>query len=137
MKGSIFKIFILLSVVSCKPAATTATPFTFNKPGGSPGVPSNATVEVSWTANHEKAVNMAGGGYRVYYGRTSGFDISTASFVDVPYVSGATAPVVKNFSNLLNGTTYFKVVAYSSFNAPGSTSGSVSLPSNAFSVSLP
>jgi hypothetical protein len=104
---------------------------TYNYVGAAP------TVEVSWTANREKSVNMAGGGYRVYYSRSSGFDITTASFVDVPYVAGPTAPVVKNFTNLLYGTTYFKVDAYSSFNAPGSVTGSASLPSNEFSVSLP
>lgn len=104
---------------------------TYNYLGASP------SVDVTWTANREKAVNMAGGGYKVYYSRTSGFDISSATFVDVPYVSGATAPTTRTFTNLLYGTTYFKVVAYSALNAPGSTSGSQSQPSTQFSVSLP
>lgn len=94
-------------------------------------------VQVSWTANREKAVNKQGGGYRVYYSRTNGFDASTASYYDVPYVSGPTAPVSRVFSNLLIGTTYFKVSAYSNLNAPGSTSGSMSEASTEFSITLP
>lgn len=95
------------------------------------------SVQISWTANREKAVNKSGGGYRIYYSRTSGIDPATASYYDVPYVSGATAPVTKTLSNLLIGTTYFKVSAYSSLNAPGSTSGSMSEASTEFSITLP
>jgi hypothetical protein len=95
------------------------------------------SVQVSWTANREKAVNKTGGGYRVFYSRTSGFDTSTASYYDVPYVSGPTAPVSRVFTNLLVGSTYFKVSAYSNLNAPGSTSGSISEASTEFSISLP
>lgn len=95
------------------------------------------SVEVSWTANREKAVNKTGGGYRVFYSRTSGFDTSSASYYDVPYVSGPTAPVSRVFTNLLIGSTYFKVSAYSNLNAPGSTSGSISEASTEFSISLP
>ena len=104
---------------------------TYNYLGASPH------VDVTWTANREKAVNSAGGGYKVYYSRVSGFDIGTASVVNVPYVSGPAAPVTATLTNLLYGTTYFKVVAYSALNAPGTTSGSQSQPSTQFSVSLP
>lgn len=95
------------------------------------------SVQVSWTANREKAVNKSGGGYRVYYSRTNGFDPATASYYDVPYVTGPTTPVARIFSNLLIGTTYFKVSAYSNLNAPGSTSGSMSEASTQFSITLP
>ncbi|QDK41513.1 hypothetical protein DOM21_08625 [Bacteriovorax stolpii] len=95
------------------------------------------SVEISWSANHEKAVNQAGGGYRVYYSRTSSFDVSTATYVDVPYAGGPLSPTSTVMTNLLKGSTFFKVVAYSSLNAPGSSSGSQSLPSVEFSVNLP
>ncbi|MBY0415530.1 MAG: hypothetical protein K2Q18_15260 [Bdellovibrionales bacterium] len=95
------------------------------------------SVEIAWTANKEKAVNTTGGGYKIYYSKTTPVDITTSSFVDVPYVSGASAPVTKIISTLTAGMTYFKVVAYSALNAPGTSTGSKSLPSTQFSVSLP
>ena len=95
------------------------------------------TVQVSWTANREAAVNRAGGGYRVYYSKTSNFNIESASYVNVPYVSGASAPTSANITNLQVGTYYFKIVAYSNLNKAGSTGGSTSAPSTQFSVSLP
>lgn len=104
---------------------------TYNYLGPSP------VIQVSWTANREKAVNQAGGGYRVYYSTTSGFSTATASYVDVPYVSGATSPVSTTFSNFLVGTYYFKVVAYSILNSYGTTGGTSSTPSSEFSVTLP
>jgi len=95
------------------------------------------SVQLSWNANREKSVNKLGGGYRIYYSRINNFDPSTASYYDVPYVSGPTTPVNKVLTNLLIGTTYFKVVAYSNLNAPGSTTGSVSEISDQFSITLP
>jgi hypothetical protein len=95
------------------------------------------SVQISWSANREKGVNQVGGGYRIYYSRTSSVSIATASYYDVPYVSGATAPVTKTISNLLLGTTYFKVAAYSNLNAPGSVTGSTSAGSTEFFVTLP
>jgi hypothetical protein len=90
----------------------------------------NAAVQVSWAANREAAVNAAGGGYRVYYGKTPGFDIATASFVDVPYVSGPTAPTTTNLT-LSSGDNFVKVVAYSALNSTGSQ------PSTEIFVSVP
>lgn len=95
------------------------------------------SVEVTWTANHESAVNTTGGGYRVYYSTTASLDTATASYVNVPYVAGPLAPTSYVFNNLLKGQTFFKIVAYSSLNAPGSTSGSQSAPSVEFSVTVP
>lgn len=88
------------------------------------------TVQVSWSANREAAVNRAGGGYKVYYSTTPGFDIATASVVDVPYASGATAPISTTLT-LASGTYYVKVVAYSVLNAAGSQ------PSTELSVNVP
>lgn len=112
-------------------SACSAEMTTYNYLGPSPN------VEVAWTANRERAVNRTGGGYRLYFSRTSGFDTATANYVDVPYVAGPLAPVTKIVTDLLVGTTYFRVMAYSSLNAPGSTSGSKSAASAEFSISLP
>lgn len=89
------------------------------------------TVRITWDANRETAVNRSGGGYRVYYSTTNNFNIATASYVNVPYVSGATAPTTYNLTGLLAGTHYFKVVAYSNLNPTGSST------SPQFQVSLP
>ncbi len=117
------------NVIGTSPCSTGLVTYNYSGPAPS--------VEVSWSANHEKAVNQAGGGYRVYYSRTSSFDVTTASFINLPYVSGPLAPTSTVMTNLLKGQTFFKVQAYSSLNAPGSTSGSVSVPSAEFSVNLP
>ena len=94
-------------------------------------------VEVSWTANLETAVNTTGGGYRVYYGTHPGFSTSSASSVDVPYVSGASTPTSVKLTGLHSGIYYFKVVAYSALNPPGGSTGSTSSPSSEISISLP
>ena len=94
-------------------------------------------IQVTWAANRENAVNKAGGGYKVYYSRTSGFSLSGASYVDVPYVSGAAAPVTTILSNLIKGTYYIKVVAYSSLNTPGGSGGTTSSTSTEISINVP
>lgn len=81
------------------------------------GVPRN--VVISWTANRERAVNMAGGGYRVYYSQTNGFSTGSATGVAVPYSSGGAAPTSTTLPMLASGTYYYRVVAYSSFNPTG------------------
>lgn len=92
--------------------------------GGVSGPPSiTANVQISWDANRETAVNRVGGGYRVYYSRTSGFDISGATFVDVPYSTGATAPTTANLT-LSSGDNFIKVIAYSDLNPSGSATSS-------------
>lgn len=89
--------------------STTAPP--------APGAP--RTVVVSWGANHESAVNRAGGGYRVYYSTTPGFALGSGTLINVPYAGGTTAPTTTNLA-LTAGTYYFKVAAYSTLNAAGS-----------------
>ena len=99
--------------------------------GGAGGPPSVVkSVQVSWDANREAAVNRAGGGYRVYHSRSSGFDIATASFVDVPYSAGATAPTTTSLM-LSSGDNFIKVVAYSNLNPDGSA------PSGEITVKVP
>lgn len=86
--------------------------------GGAGGV--NRDVEITWTANRETAVNAPGGGYRVYYADTSGFDIAGATVVDIPYQGAPSAPT-STVLNLPTGTHYIKVTAYSALNPAGSS----------------
>ena len=99
--------------------------------------PTTTNVLVRWTANHEKAVNQAGGGYRLYYSNTSGFSIGSGTVVNVPYVSGASSPISVTLSSLAAGTYYMKIVAYSALNPPGGTTGSTSGTSSEYSISVP
>ena len=92
--------------------------------------PVSHTVRFTWNPNREAAVNRAGGGYKVYYSTTPGFQISVASFVNVPYVSGSSAPTTAEIT-LDPGTYYFKVVAYSLLNPSGSA------PSAEISLTIP
>ncbi|MDH3310680.1 MAG: hypothetical protein OEM48_04090 [Gammaproteobacteria bacterium] len=87
--------------------------------GGGGGSGTTSSVQVSWTANRETAVNSPGGGYKVYYSSTAGFNIASANVIDVPYAAGAT-PTSTTLS-LLTGTHYIKVIAYSTLNPGGST----------------
>ncbi len=116
----------IISTSACSGALTT-----YNYLGTSP------SIQVSWTANRETAVNKAGGGYKVYYSTSPGVNISTAAFVDVPYVAGPTSPTTVTIGNLLVGTYYFKVVAYSALNIVGGSGGSASAPSAEFSLAIP
>lgn len=123
--------FYTLSTTVVGSSACSIALASYNYLGASP------TIAVSWNANKEKAVNSAGGGYRVYYSTTSGFNPGTASYVDVPYVAGATAPTTTNLTNFMAGTYYFKIIAYSALNPPGQTGGSTSAASAQFQLTLP
>ncbi len=96
-------------------------------------------IQVSWLTNKEKGVNQLGGGYRVYYSTSPGIDTTSpsATFVNVPYVSGANTPTSITFNNFLVGSYHFKIVAYSNISSYGATGGTTSEPSSEFSVSLP
>ena len=95
-------------------------------------------VQVSWNANPETAVNQSGGGYNVYYSSTSGFSPGDpgVTAINVPYVSGATAPVTAQIS-VIPGTYYIRVAAYSALNAPGTVSGSTSPASTQITLIVP
>ena len=92
-------------------------------------------VSINWTANNEVKVNTTGGGYRVYVSATSGFNIGDAgvTMIDVPYVSGATAPTTTTVIRA-SGLSYVKVLAYSVFPAG---QNNTSTPSEQISVCVP
>ena len=96
------------------------------------------TVQVSWNANPESAVNDTGGGYKVYYSQNIGFNPgdSGVTEIDVPYVSGPTAPT-SVLVDVGNGTYYFRVAAYSALNTPGTTGGTISEAAPPFSLTVP
>jgi len=101
--------------------------------GGSSGpVATRHAVNISWTANREAAVNSAGGGYTVA--------VSGQSPINVPYVSGLTAPTT-TATTLMSGSYSVTVTAYSALNpangTTGGATGSTSLPSTTFNFSVP
>lgn len=142
----IFRVFfglaaVLIAVSGCKaeipgdPSGSTGSA----NPGSGGETTSSGTynVNVSWNANREKAVNTAGGGYRVYYSRISPVNTAGGTYKDVPYVSGSAAPTSTLLPQLSSGTIYIRVIAYSAMNPPGGSSGSVSSDSQETSISLP
>lgn len=96
--------------------------------GSSAPTPTSHTVNISWAANREAAVNSAGGGYTVA--------ISGQSPINVPYVSGLAAPTTIA-ATLMTGSYSVAVTAYSALNPPGGSTGSTSVPSAAFNFSVP
>lgn len=93
------------------------------------GTGAPASVQVSWTGNRETTVNSPGGGYRVYYSSTPGFNIASANVIDVPF-SGGAVPTSTTLT-LTPGTHYVKVTAYSALNPGGSA------PSAEIAVAVP
>jgi hypothetical protein len=94
--------------------------------GGGGSATGAASVQISWTANRETAVNSPSGGYKVYYSPTAGFNIAGADVIDVPFTSG-TAPTSTTLT-LSSGTHHIKVVAYSTLNPAGSApSGEIAI----------
>ena len=104
--------------------------------GAASGAPRSVTI--SWAANHEAAVNTAGGGYVVYYSQSSGFEAGApgVAAVEVPYVSGALAPTTASLQ-LPSGTYYFRAVAYSALGHDGSPAGAQSAASAELQVVVP
>lgn len=90
--------------------------------------PTSHTVNISWAANREAAVNSAGGGYTVA--------ISGQSPINVPYVSGLVAPTTSPVT-LMSGSYSVTVTAYSALNPTVGTTGSTSVASSAFTFSVP
>jgi hypothetical protein len=102
------------------------------------GLPSPASILVSWDENPETAVNRSGGGYKVYYSTNSGFnpgDVGVTE-IDVPYSSGESAPTSVLLS-LSTGTYYIRVAAYSALNAPGASDGSISTATPQIAITAP
>jgi len=75
-------------------------------------VGATGSITLSWTANKERGVNASGGGYRVYYSRTSTVDPATAVAVDVPFVSGELAPTTTTLTRLVPGPIYVRIAAF-------------------------
>jgi hypothetical protein len=73
-------------------------------------------------------VNKAGGGYRL--------SISGQPTIEVPWVSGDTAPTSKAVS-LPSGNYTVTVVAYAALDDKGGTTGSASLPSAPYTLTVP
>lgn len=121
----ILLVFLALMQVSCG--------------GGDASTPSTIrTVNISWTANRETAVNAIGGGYKVYYSSRPGFDIPGAGVrvVDVPFVAPPAAPTSISLQ-LPSGQYYFRVVAYSALTPPWGSGGSTSAPSAQIALLVP
>jgi hypothetical protein len=96
--------------------------------GSSPGPGPTRSVTISWAPNRETGVNMAGGGYRL--------SISGQPTIDVPWVSGTTAPTSKNVS-LASGSYTVTVVAYAALDENGKSTGSASKPSAPYTLTVP
>ncbi len=97
--------------------------------GGTSGPPPGPhTVTLSWAPNHETGVNTAGGGYHV--------SISGQPMINVPYVSGPTAPT-STVTILQTGTYTVTVTAFATLDAQGGSAGSVSAPSQSLIVNVP
>ena len=96
--------------------------------GGSSPPPGNHTVTLAWAANHEKGVNSAGGGYQVA--------ISGQPTINVPFTAGPTAPT-STVTTLWTGTYTVTVSAFAALDALGGSSGSLSEPSQPFTLIVP
>ncbi len=90
--------------------------------------PAEHLVTISWAANRETGVNKAGGGYRV--------SISGQPTIDVPWVSGATAPTSIDVT-LFTGRYTVTVAAYAALDPQGGSTGSQSAPSQVLAVKVP
>lgn len=95
---------------------------------GSGPPPGNHTVTLAWAANHEKGVNSAGGGYQVA--------ISGQPTINVPFTAGLTAPT-STVTTLWTGTYTVTVSAFAALDAQGGSSGSISEPSQPFTLIVP
>lgn len=98
--------------------------------GGSsppPRPPGDRNMQISWTPNHARTVNSAGGGYRV--------TIAGRPEVNLPYAGGAFAPTSIT-TTLHTGTYTVTVVAYGALDAAGGQTGSQSAPGT-FTLSVP
>lgn len=131
-------LFPFLALVLALCACTSGKKAPNSPPSSTPAsVPTAVKIRVNWAANPEVDVNKAGGGYRVYYSKSPNVNTSSASYVNVPYVSGATAPTTALLSGLTVGTYYVRVVAYSAYNPQGISGGNRSLGSSEISLSVP
>lgn len=125
-------LFLALSACTSEKSPPNSPPST-----GTGGSPTSVKIRINWAANPEVDVNTTGGGYRVYYAKSPNVSTSSGTYVNVPYVSGVTAPTTALLSGLTVGTYYVKVVAYSAYNPQGISGGNQSLGSSETSISVP
>ena len=101
--------------------------------GGGGGSPADsaplgpAAVTIAWNASRESSVNRPGGGYEV---AISGMDA-----IDVPYVSGPSAPTSTTLT-LQSGSYSVTVRAYGALDAQGGTTRTYSGASQVLPVRL-
>ena len=96
-----------------------------------PSPPAFHLVTLTWNANHETGVNSIGGGYIVSISGPS-----APAPINVPYVSGLTAPTSTTVS-LYTGSYTATVTAYASLDSAGGTTGASSAPSSTKSINVP
>jgi len=128
----ILVVALILAGCTSKKVPLSSTPST-----NTGSTPTSVNIRVNWAANPEVDVNTTGGGYRVYYAKSPNVSTNSGTYVDVPYVSGATAPTTALLTGLTVGTYYVKVVAYSAYNPQGISGGNRSLGSSEVSISVP
>ncbi len=86
------------------------------------------TVTLAWTPSRETGVNSAGGGYQVA--------ISGQPTIHVPFTSGLTAPTATVIA-LQTGTYTVTVSAFAALDSQGGSTGSLSEPSQPFTLIVP
>ena len=86
-----------------------------------------AATTISWNASREASVNRPGGGYEVA--------ISGMAPIDVPYISGASAPTSTTLT-LQSGSYAIMVRAYGALDAQGGTTRTYSGASQVLTVRL-
>jgi hypothetical protein len=87
-----------------------------------------AVVALTWDANRETGVNAPGGGYRI--------SIGGQPDIDVPYVSGPSAPTSTSV-RLPSGSYTAVIRAYAALDKQGGSGGTVSAPSQPITVNVP
>jgi hypothetical protein len=87
--------------------------------GGTAQALAPGAITISWSANRERGVNSAGGGYEV--------SITGQPTVTVPYVSGASAPTSIAVT-LTSGSYLVSVRAFAALDAQGGASRTFSAP---------
>lgn len=121
-KKVMFSVIASLSISACGGGGSSSPPPT----------PTSHTVNLSWVANREAAVNRLGGGYTVA--------ISGQAPVNIAYASGVAAPTTMA-TTLMSGSYSATVTAYSALNPTTGVIGvsgvSTSVPSAAFTFSVP
>jgi hypothetical protein len=92
---------------------------------------SGRDILVSWTASKEKAVSATGGGYRVCFSQTNGFDPANAGngsvFCENQNWTSGTTPNSRVITVSYHGTWYIQVIAFSQFNSGSTPSSQISI----------